>query len=146
MAFWYCDKPSYISLLRPRRRATSGRDRSRMTPRHTPGVRQEDTASSFSSTRSANREAQHFNLILRGGANRARYGMGETGGGAAEACLLSQWPVWAVVAFRLQPVDEAVRIGQTAIGQLARDVVVRSFFTSRVPYKTLLRLRIFASS
>ena len=72
--------------------------------------------------------------------------MSETGGGAAEACLLSQWPVWAVVAFRLQPVDEAVRIGQTAIGQLARDVVVRSFFTSRVPYKTLLRLRIFASS
>ena len=50
--------------------------------------------------------------------------MGETDGGAAEACLLSQWPVWAVVAFPLQPADEAVRIGPTAIGQLARGVVV----------------------
>ena len=63
------------------------------------------------------------------GANRARYGMGGTDGGAAEACLLSQWPVWAVVAFPLQPADEAVRIGPTAIGQLARGVVVRFFFT-----------------
>ena len=62
---------------------------------------------------SANREAQNFNLILCGDANRARYGIDEAGGRAAEACLLSQWPVWAVVAFPLQPADEAVRIGPT---------------------------------
>ena len=43
--------------------------------------------------------------------------MGETGEEAAEACLLSQWSVWAVVAFPLQPADGAVRIGPTAIGQ-----------------------------
>ena len=56
------------------------------------------------------------------------------------------WPVWAVVAFPLQPADEADRIGPTAIGQLAQGVVVRSFFTQKIPSKILLRLRIFASS
>ena len=61
-------------------------------------VRQE-AASSFSSRWLSDAAAHQFNLVLRGDANRARYGMDETGRGAAEACLLSQWSVWAVVAF-----------------------------------------------
>ena len=61
--------------------------------------------------------------------------MGETDGGAAEACLLSQWPVWAVVAFprfnQLMRLFEYWTNSDRPAGQLARGVVVRRFFTSQ---------------